>query len=81
MKKTTLPLLQHLPIPLLVIACLTLGLAPFSPQPHLFEKLQLLRSGLLVRALDIFDLIFHALPWLLLIAKLVIEGVWQKTER
>jgi len=81
MKKTTLPFLQHLPVPLLVIACLTLGMAPFSPQPHLFEKVQLLRAGLLVRPIDIFDLVFHALPWLLLITKLTYEGLRRKTER
>ncbi|MBF9047746.1 RND transporter [Rhodobacterales bacterium LSUCC0031] len=57
---------------MLVVACLTLGLAPFTPEPHIWEKLKMLAAGELVRPLDIFDLLLHGLPWLLLIAKLSI---------
>ena len=53
---------------LLVIASLTLGLAPFTP-PHIVEKLQMLAAGTLKRPIDIFDLLLHATPWLLLAAK------------
>jgi len=52
----------------LIIACLTLGLAPFSP-PHLWEKLQMLLKGLLIRPIDWFDLFLHAAPWTMLILK------------
>jgi hypothetical protein len=48
--------------------CLTIGLAPFTP-PHIVEKLQMLVQGRLVRPLDWFDLLLHAAPWLLLLAK------------
>ena len=48
--------------------CLTLGLAPFWP-PHIVEKLQMLFHGKLVRPLDWFDLLLHAVPWLLLLVK------------
>jgi hypothetical protein len=58
--------IDRLPIAVLVIAALTLGLAPFVPEPHLWEKLKLLASGDLVRAIDIFDLLLHATPWVLL---------------
>jgi hypothetical protein len=61
-------LLERLPWLLLVALCLTLGLAPFRP-PHLVEKLQMLAAGRLVRPLDWFDLLMHASPWLLLLAK------------
>jgi len=45
-----------------------LGLAPFTPQPHLLEKLDMLFSGTLQRPVDIFDLCLHgALPALLLL--------------
>ncbi len=45
-----------------------LGLAPFTPQPHLLEKLHMLFSGTLQRPVDIFDLCLHgALPALLLL--------------
>ena len=52
----------------LIIACLTLGLAPFAP-PHLWEKLQMLSKGQLIRPIDWFDLFSHAIPWMLLILK------------
>jgi hypothetical protein len=55
----------------LIALCLTLGLAPFYPQPHLVEKLRMLFAGTLARPIDIFDLALHAAPWLLLLAKVV----------
>jgi hypothetical protein len=60
--------LLDLPWPAVVFLCLTLGLAPFAP-PHLLEKLQLLARGQLRRPLDWFDLLLHASPWLLALAK------------
>lgn len=62
--------LDKLPWTLILLLCLTLGLAPFTP-PHLWEKLQMLFQGRLVRGVDWFDLVFHGLPWLLLVAKAV----------
>ncbi|MBC8413709.1 MAG: RND transporter [Nitrospira sp.] len=61
--------MARIPLGYLVLACLTLGLAPFSP-PHLFEKLQMLFQGRLVRPLDWFDLILHGTPWVMLVIKL-----------
>lgn len=52
-----------------IIAALTLGLAPFFPEPHIVEKLRMLAKGTLVRPIDIFDMLMHGAPWLLLIAK------------
>ena len=65
-------LLNRVPTFLLVVLCLTLGLAPFQPEPHLWEKLKMLAAGELVRPLDIFDLVMHATPWVLLLLKLVL---------
>jgi hypothetical protein len=48
-----------------------LALAPFVPEPHLWEKLKMLAAGTLSRPIDIFDLFLHAAPLVLLIAKLV----------
>lgn len=62
--------LDKLPWSLVVLACLTLGLAPFTP-PHIWEKLQMLAQGRLVRLIDWFDLIFHAVPWVLLLLKAI----------
>lgn len=64
-------LLDQLPWNLVIIACLTLGLAPFVPEPHIWEKLKMLAAGTLTRPIDIFDLLLHAAPWLVVIAKLV----------
>ena len=60
--------LLDLPWPAVVFLCLSLGLAPYAP-PHLFEKLQLLARGQLRRPIDWFDLLMHAAPWLLALAK------------
>ncbi len=60
--------LDNLPWSIIILACLTLGLAPFTP-PHIWEKLQMLVQGRLVRPIDWFDLVFHAVPWLLLLGK------------
>ena len=63
-------LLSDIPWLVLIIACLTFGLAPFNP-PHIWEKLQMLAKGELVRPIDWFDLFMHAIPWLLLAAKAI----------
>jgi len=62
--------LDRIPLALALLGAVTLGLAPFFPEPHIWEKLKMLAAGSLTRPLDIFDLAFHALPWLLLAAKL-----------
>lgn len=63
-------LLDQVPLWAAVLLALTLGLAPFVPEPHLVEKLRMLVAGHLIKPLDIFDLLYHAAPWLLLVAKL-----------
>ena len=67
-------ILDRLPIWALVVACATLGLAPFVPEPHVWEKLKMLVAGGLTRPADIFDLLLHGTPWILLILKLAIRG-------
>ncbi|SFN50693.1 hypothetical protein SAMN04488056_101124 [Cohaesibacter marisflavi] len=62
--------LDRLPLGTLVMIALTLGLAPFVPEPHVWQKLKMLVAGTLTRPVDIFDMLFHGVPWLLLIAKL-----------
>ncbi len=64
--------IDKLPWGLLVLACLTLGLAPFAP-PHIWEKLQMLARGQLVRPIDWFDFVLHGTPWVLLILKVVVS--------
>ena len=51
-------------LPLLL--CGTLGLAPFRPEPHLLEKIRMMMRSEPMQAVDVFDLVLHAMPWLLL---------------
>ncbi len=62
--------IDKLPLLTLIIGALALGLAPFFPEPHLFEKTRMLFNGTLVKPLDIFDLIMHASLPVLLAVKL-----------
>jgi hypothetical protein len=62
--------LDRIPLQALAIAALLLGLAPFFPEPHLWEKLKMLFAGSLERPIDIFDLLMHGTPSVLLLLKL-----------
>lgn len=64
-------ILDQIPLNIVIIACLTLGLAPFLPEPHIWEKLKMLAAGNLVKPIDIFDLLMHAAPFAVLAAKLL----------
>ncbi|MEZ5478461.1 MAG: hypothetical protein R3E95_13580 [Thiolinea sp.] len=59
-------------MPLLFIS-IFLGLAPFVPEPHLWEKLKMLAAGTLVKPIDIFDLLMHGLPLTLLVLKVLLQ--------
>ena len=63
--------LDRLPWSVVLILSATLGLAPFTPEPHVWEKLKMLFAGTLVRPVDIFDLVLHGAPWLVAVLKLV----------
>ena len=63
-------LFDRVPLWIFVLLALTLGLAPFRPEPHVWEKLRMLVEGTLSRPIDIFDLFLHATPWGLLVVKL-----------
>lgn len=67
--------LDRLPWSSLLMIALLLGLAPFSPEPHLVEKLRMLFHGELSRGIDIFDLFLHGSPLVLVVLKLVREGL------
>jgi hypothetical protein len=73
--------IDQLPLTVLIAIALTLGLAPFTPQPHIVEKLGMLFSGSLSRPIDIFDLLLHGTPWALLAIKLIRLGVIQLQDK
>lgn len=63
--------LDRIPYSLLLPLAVLMALAPFSPEPHLWQKLKMLAAGTLVRPIDIFDLFLHGAPLLLLALKLL----------
>ncbi|MGD2112487.1 MAG: RND transporter [Gammaproteobacteria bacterium] len=66
--------LDRIPYSLLLPLAIVLALAPFTPEPHLVEKLRMLYTGTLTRPVDIFDLFLHGAPLLLVVLKLVLRG-------
>ena len=58
--------LDRIPLTWAVLGTIWMALAPFVPEPHLVEKLRMLSQGTLSRPLDIFDLLMHATPVVLL---------------
>lgn len=58
--------LDRIPFTPLILISLMLGLAPFVPEPHVWEKLKMLADGSLSKPIDIFDLVMHGTPWVLL---------------
>lgn len=66
-------------LPLAVALCVTLGLAPFSPEPHLWGKLKWVFGGAKgMGFMDWFDLILHGSPWVFLIIVLVQQFLVKK---
>ena len=63
--------LDHFPLGVLIAVALTLGLAPFFPEPHVWEKLKMLAAGTLTRPIDIVDLAMHGAPFVLVALKLI----------
>ncbi len=56
---------------LAILASLSLGLAPFFPEPHLIGKWRwLLGGGMGMQVMDWFDLVMHSAPFLYLIGLL-----------
>jgi hypothetical protein len=49
------------------IVSLTLGLAPFAPEPHIIGKIRWVAGGAVgMTSTDWFDLALHGFPWLVL---------------
>jgi len=67
--------IDGIPLQMLIVMTIFLGSAPYLPfmlePPHLLTKLNMLVSGELVRPIDIFDLLMHGTPAILLIIRVV----------
>lgn len=58
---------------LIILLCLTLGMAPFFPEPHLWGKIKWVAGGAVgMNAADWFDVVFHGSPFLLLLRTIVL---------
>ncbi|WP_425389813.1 hypothetical protein [Ekhidna sp.] len=57
-----------------IALALTLGLAPYSPEPHIWGKIKWVLGGAEgMQPMDWFDLILHGAPWIYLIVAMVRE--------
>lgn len=73
MDKTTKNNKTDFLIPALILS-LTLGLAPFSPEPHLLGKIRWIMGGSEgMQPADYFDFLLHGTPWVLLIIAVVLK--------
>jgi hypothetical protein len=64
-------LIDRLPLLQIAFMALLLGLAPFSPEPHLVEKVRWLFNGSSFKLIDWGDLVLHGGPVIVLIWNLV----------
>lgn len=61
---------------LLTVLCLTLGLAPFLPEPHILGKLRWILGGANgMQFMDWFDVVLHGFPFVLLLRLIIIKLV------
>lgn len=59
---------------LVILGCLTLGLAPFFPEPHLLGKIKWIAGGAVGMApMDWFDVVLHGFPFVLLLRLVVLK--------
>ena len=76
---STVPFYKN--VQLWVLPALTLGLMPFSPEPHLWGKLKWIVGGgafsgeNAMQAMDWFDVLLHGTPWVLLMVALTFKGI------
>ncbi|MFI8603031.1 hypothetical protein ACIGCP_01135 [Cellulophaga baltica] len=65
---------------LILLACFTLGLAPFFPEPHLWGKLKWIAGGATgMNFQDWFDVLLHGFPFLLSLRLMVVK-LWKKQD-
>ena len=59
---------------IVALLCLSLGLAPYYPEPHLWGKLRWVAGGARGMApIDWFDLLLHGFPWILLLSLILLK--------
>ncbi len=62
-----------------LVLSLTLGLAPFFPEPHIYGKIKWVLGGAKgMTMVDWFDLFMHGAPWLILFVSLLSKFLIKK---
>ncbi len=60
----------------IILLCLTLGLAPYYPEPHIVGKLNWIKGGANgMQIKDWWDVLLHGFPFILLLRVLLIKIV------
>lgn len=63
---------------LVILLCLSLGLAPFFPEPHIVGKLKWIFGGAIgMKPMDWFDVVLHSFPFVLLL-RIIIKKLTKK---
>ena len=58
----------------MLMLCLTLGLAPFTPEPHIWGKINWIIGGAVgMKGMDWFDVVLHGTPWILLLRIIILR--------
>jgi len=61
---------------IVLLLCLTLGLAPYFPEPHILGKLKWILGGTTgMKPMDWFDVVLHGFPFVLLIRLLLVKVI------
>ena len=63
-------ILDKIPLQTLIVMTIFFGLSPFRP-PHSVEKIGMLFNGELTQLIDMFDLVFHLTPAIILVLKII----------
>lgn len=59
---------------IVILLSITLGLAPFMPEPHLWGKLKWIAGGAIgMKLRDWFDVLMHGFPFILLIRLTIVK--------
>jgi len=65
---------------IVLLLCLTIGLAPFVPEPHILGKLKWIMGGAAgMLPMDWFDVLLHGFPFILLIRLLFLKLISKQT--
>ena len=64
-------IIDDIPYPIIIIIAVFLAIAPMNGEPHLVEKLKMLSAFTLTKPIDMFDLVLHSAPIIILTIKVI----------